>query len=232
LNRKRQWVDGLLLRVTVGLIAFQALGAEVTSERDAATITIVNPCSLAYARLDRSERSRSDVMPYHWLSTCLLRQTRVALSDLAVPVPIFVHPDRSKDHAPLKVWVSINIHRAQGEVPQEAQAKVTALFEERGALALPKRAHADVLVVDKESKFYATVIKEMKENGRDWQKVVQRDWVEDCVNTGKLGWAIARGPIVTAKAEEQDAEKEQEYDSFEDEPERPKGRGPGRPAGK
>jgi hypothetical protein len=173
-------------------------------------------------------------MPYHWLSTCLLRQTRVALPDLAVPVPIFVHPDRSKDHAPLKVWVSINIHRAQGEVPQEAQATVTRLFEERGALALPKRAHADVLVVDKESKFYATVIKETKEHGRDWQKVVQRDWVEDCVNTGKLGWAIApMAPVVTGAtttAEEQDNKKDN--DSFEDEPAMPKGRGPGRPAGK
>jgi hypothetical protein len=200
------------------------------TERATATITLVNPCSLAYAKLNPSERARDDVVPYHWLSTCLLRQTRVDMSDLAVAVPVFVHPDRSKDHAPLKVWVSINIHRAQGEVPQEAQARVISLVEERGALALPKRAHSDVLVVDKETKFYATVIKEMKEHGRDWQKVVQRDWVEDCVNSGKLGWVMAPGPIVTAKAEEQDGEKEN--DSFEDEPERPKGRGPGRPAGK
>jgi predicted transposase YdaD len=86
-----------------------------------------------------------------------------------------------------------------------------------------KRAHADLLVVDKQSRFYQTIKAEIAQYGRTWQKIAERDWVTDCVANGRLTWAVDR-------MEEEGGE---EQDSFEEEEQvKPPGKGPGRPTGK
>ena len=95
-----------------------------------------------------------------------------------------------------------------------------AMLERGGAVSVTKRADADVLVVDMTSMFVKTVKAEQEKNGRDWQRLVERDWVEACVREGRLIW--------TPK-EEDNQERE---DSTEEEPNRVESRkGPGRPTG-
>ena len=193
-------------------------------------ILIVNPSSTAYDA-DLSEMAsiskiypvlqQPDVYPYHWLACCLHRRTRVSLADLPTPKPYMVHPDRSTDHHPLKIWVSVNINRHEKEAgPYIAQSNVQKALNEAGALIVERRATADLLVVDRKSAFFSnTVIKERQKYGRKWQRIVEREWVEDCVMRQRLTWPATE-------------EDDDEVDSMiEEEPPR-QGRGPGRPTGK
>ncbi|RXK39654.1 hypothetical protein M231_03008 [Tremella mesenterica] len=97
---------------------------------------------------------------------------------------------KRKKNTPLKVWVSVNLARMVNEMHGlEAQATVRKLLEYGGALSVDKRSSADVLVVDRDSNFFRTqIMPERERNGRFWQKVVERDWVEACVKDGKLDW--------------------------------------------
>ena len=165
------------------------------------------------------------VLPYHWLLTCLARSARIEpTEDLAVPSPIIVSPNRSLDHGPLKVWVSVNVNRTELEGDAHvARSTVVNQLLERGALISDKRALADILVVDRSSSFFSNIIlKEREKYGRKSQRIVERDWVDDCVKNGRMVWP----PM------EQEPEGEAEVDSMaEDEPLRA-GKGPGRPTGR
>ena len=158
-------------------------------------------------------------MPYHWILCCALESRRLDLADLPTSKPFFTHLDGSKDHAPLRVWVSVNIHRALELDAHEAQAAVMTMLQRGGALIVEKRGQADVLVVDRHSQFFVQVIMaEIEKNGRTWQKLVERDWVEDCVKNGRMVWPRMKN--------------DDGHDSMaEDEPLK-EGKGPGRPTGK
>lgn len=137
------------------------------------------------------------------------------------PKPFLTHPDRSVLNSPLRVWVSVNVHKTVEPDAYAAKAAVTRMIEEGGGLVVEKRASADLLVVDRSTQFYQTVLHEHQKYGRDWQRFVERDWVENCVRKGKMAWPRRDEPA------------EGEVDSMaEDDPVPAKGHGPGRPPGK
>jgi hypothetical protein len=142
------------------------------------------------------------------------------------------------DRYPLKVWVSKNVQRDVNEEAQVAYDKVVRQLESVGALAVAKRAHADVLVVDMASNFFQTVKKEKEENRRDWQKLAQRDWVDFCLSNGTLQLATQKEedgtPAGSEAGEAGELEVDQngeEVDSMMDD-DSPVRAGPGRPTGK
>jgi hypothetical protein len=117
--------------------------------------------------------------------------------------------------------VSVNIHRGNDGGPHEAKRAVQDMLELGGCVITERRAVADLLVVDKASKFYeGTVLVEVKNNSRTWQRIVERDWVEACVKQQKMQWP-ARGW----------SERSDAADSMEEE-DAVGARGPGRPKGK
>ena len=134
--------------------------------------------------------------------------------------PIFTHPDRSAGNQPLRIWVSVNIHR-KGELDaHDAQKSVIKTVEQAGGVTVDKRALADVLVVDFTSKFYQTVLAEHKKHNRDFQRFVERDWVEMCVKNEKMKWPV------------RDVEEHAEDSMAEEDPTPVRGKGLGRPTGK
>jgi hypothetical protein len=139
---------------------------------------------------------------------------------------------------PLKVWVSKNVERDTGEEAEDAFANVVAQLEEVGALAVVKRAHADVLIVDMSSEFYKTVKKEKEDNQRTWQKLAQRDWVDYCTSSGTLQLATQREEERSTTGSELGNNGEAEVDHHVDEvdsmieDDSPVKKGPGRPTGK
>jgi hypothetical protein len=203
-------------------------------------LIIVNPVSPLWnadaetSLIEQSHASSAQIQPYHWLSVCQQRGVLVSLAELPLQNPIMVH-DRT-DHPPLKIWVSKNIQRQAGESPLEAYQSVVNDLESAGAIIVPKRSHADVLIVDPASNFYSTVLKEKEENQRDWQKLAERDWVEYCITNKEVR-------LMTMRDEEEDGSTEDggvadsavnedydELDSMLDE-ESPVRNGPGRPTG-
>lgn len=212
----------------------KTLGGEVTETRREATILLTNPSSPSYAKeVDRTtafQREYPDLpqpalYPYHWLAHCLDANLRIPLTDIPLN-PVFTHPDASKDHAPLLAWVSKNVHRVNGESALAAYDSVKTMLSKAGAIVIEKRAPADVLVVDAHSQFYLTVKKERTAAGRDWQKLAERDWVEDC---------IAKGMLTIWQSESdlrKEGERESDNESMLDEPVVGNGKGPGRPTGK
>jgi hypothetical protein len=220
----------------------QALGATITDKEDA-TIIIVNENSPLWDR-QAKEALLSDIgpeadpliLPYHWLSCCLDRRTRVDMEDLPIDIPYMVQ--QLTTQYPLKVWVSKNVQRDVGEEPKDAYANVVSALESVGALVVERRAYADVLIVDRASNFYATVKREKEENQRDWQKLAQREWVDFCITNGTLELATQRDeekpPTEPETADDGRTEVDQngdEVDSMMDD-DSPVRAGPGRPTGK
>lgn len=162
------------------------------------------------------------LQPYHWVASSRIANKNLPTAQLSRPSPIFVHPDQATFHSPLLVWVSVNIHRLPDSDPLVAKAAVVRLIEESGGLIVEKRSVADLLVVDRETKFYHTALAENVKNKRGWQRFVERQWVEDCVKAGKMKWP----------PREAGQRGEKEFDSMEEEEPPVKGRGPGRPTGK
>lgn len=176
------------------------------------------------------------ILPYHWLSVCQHRKRRVEVEDLPVEIPYMVQS--LTDRYPLKVWVSKNVQRDVGEEAKDAYDNVVAQLESVGALAVAKRAHADVLIVDMASNFYNTVKKEKEDNQRDWQKLAQRDWVEFCITNRTLQLATQRDEERSTAGSENGGTRDMEVDQNGDdvdsmvEEDSPVRRGPGRPTGK
>jgi len=116
----------------------------------------------------------------------------------------------------------------------EAFQSVINDLESAGAIIVPKRAHADVLIVDPASNFYSTVLKEKEDNQRDWQKLAERDWVDYCVTNKQL-------QLMTVRDEEEEGSTEaggaaesavdQDFDELDSmaEEDSPIRAGPGRP---
>jgi hypothetical protein len=199
----------------------QKMGAAITGIQSEATATIVNPSSEYYRKAEIAHKaSDPPLIPYHWIACCLYAGKRLTLAELPLAKPIFTHPDRSAGNQPLRVWVSVNIHR-KGEVDAHAaQKSVIKTLELAGGVTVDKRASADMLVVDFTSKFYQTVLAEHKKHNRDYQRFVERDWVEACVKNEKMTWPIRE---VDDNAEDSMAEED---------PAPARGKGPGRPTGK
>jgi len=175
---------------------------------------------MAFLRSHYPAVPQPTIIPYHYLSVCALHSTRIPLPDLKPASPYFVHPDRARDHAPLRAWVSVNVHRHEGESAEEARINVVSALETGGALSVNKRAHADILIVDTSSQFYNTVKAEKESFGRDWQRLEERSWVEACAKKGTLLWRTVKDEV--------EAES-----SFDEEPMGVgNGKGPGRPTGK
>lgn len=205
------------------------LGATTVTSRSDATISLVNPRSphaakeaevMALFAKSYPDISHPVIYPYHWLAHCFHARRRVDPPEAPV---IFVHPDRSRDHAPLKVWISVNLHRHTNETAQMAQAETVRNVELHGGLKVTKRSQADLLIVDPESQFYRTQImpERVKAGRAAWQRVGEREWVEACIRDGLLEWRTI-----------EETEGDKEVDSMaEDEPV-PAGKGPGRPTGK
>jgi hypothetical protein len=164
-------------------------------------------------------------------ATGSLRPGLMDNADLDPVEPYLVHPSETEDHRPLLIWVSKNVERHGQESQEEATQNVIKQVELAGAISVNKRAHADVLIVDKQSHFFKTVREEKERHNRTWQKLAERDWVDWCRKNGKLMWEkkeIEDEEETTAAA----AEGVSAQDSFVEEEPRPAGRGPGRPAGK
>lgn len=165
-----------------------------------------------------------ETQSYHWLVLCGRAQSRLDPSNLLNETPFMV--SNLTERYPVKVWVSKNVARNADESPEEAQGNTIRDLENAGAIIVDKRAYADVLIVDIQSKFYATVKKEKEARGRTWQKLAQRDWVEYCLQE--------RTVTLRTTGEDEDELKSSDEDSFVEEPSAPirSGTGPGRPTGK
>lgn len=114
----------------------------------------------------------------------------------------------------------MNLHRQSEATPHEAQLAVQNQISRVGGLIVEKRANADLLIVDRNTDFYKTCLKEHLGAGRgSWQRFAERDWVDSCIRKGKLVW-----PAMEVAQDDQDSMAEED---------RPvKGTGPGRPTGK
>lgn len=164
-----------------------------------------------------------EVRSYHWLILCGRAETRLDPAELANETPFMI--SNLTERYPVKVWVSKNVSRNADETPEDAQANTIRDLEGAGAIIVEKRAVADVLIVDVQSKFYAVVKKEKEERGRTWQKLAQRDWVDFCMQ---------KRTVTLRTAGEDEDELSSGEDSFVEEPAAPArtGTGPGRPTGK
>ncbi|WVQ93651.1 hypothetical protein IAU59_000727 [Kwoniella sp. CBS 9459] len=211
-----------------------ALGGTLTTQRDESTILLVNPShpqhakekeQIAYLTKNYPQVTQPEVYPYHWLACCFQAGRLLKLEELALVSPIFTYPATSEDWRPLRVWVSVNLAREDGENPEQARDNCAAQLEAGGGLAVPKRALADVLVVDETSNFAKKVHAEKKAHGRDWQRIVERDWVDGCLRSKTLAWRTAVAPANAADEDEQDSMAEDDMPIG-------KGKGLGRPTGK
>jgi hypothetical protein len=140
--------------------------------------------------------------PYHWLFASHIAGKLLKAKDVP-PLPIFQcleqgAGDEQTIHRPLRVYVSVNIVRADDEVEAlDAQRNVINLIEANGGVRSDKRGTADVLVLNLETNAGKKYASEKK----DFQKVVERGWVER-----KLG--------LTQTGEEETQQEEDELDSF------------------
>ncbi|ORX35269.1 hypothetical protein BD324DRAFT_632111 [Kockovaella imperatae] len=205
------------------------IGATLSSQVDS-NIAIMNPYSKSYKNdTQQLANLRSKypnlphpiIIPYHWLTASLAQGVRIPLDTLVKKLPILVQPSPAVNRAPLRIWVSVNLHRASQERDaHEAQRQVQKQLLERGALIVVKRSMADILIVDRKSVFFSKIIlRERQKYNRKTQRIVERDWVDDCIKSGKMVWPPTE-------------EEEGEVDSMAEEEPPKVGRGPGRPPGK
>ncbi|KAK8861691.1 hypothetical protein IAR55_002514 [Kwoniella newhampshirensis] len=208
----------------------EAHGGSLTQEREEATVLLVNPShpaykteqsNLAFLREKYKNLSHPTVLPYHWIAQCIYHNNLLSLEELPLVAPIFTFPSQAEEYRPLRTWVSVNITREGGETPEGAQANCSKRLELGGAVIVQKRAQADLLIVDESSQFAKKVHMEKKKYGRDWQRIVERDWVDTCWKERKLSWRLPKG-------DDQDSGNDSMME--EDVPAR-KGKGPGRPTG-
>lgn len=256
--------------VMVVLISIQDHGGRTVTDRQSATLLIVHPRSPSYDEEQRQIRKLArefpsirapKVVPYTYISLTsreILNPTNSPPTDsttIQTLPPIFYHPDRTTEHRPLKAWVSVNVTRqSSDETAPEAQNAVMDMLVRGGALIVKKRAHADLLIVDRTTDFYHKVAAEREQNGRMHQRLEERDWVKAAMASGKMAWVLegeekedgneqaegqGEGEGVKEKGKgkdkekekEQEAEGEDEVDSFaeDDAPIHKSGRG--RPSG-
>ncbi|WVQ65039.1 uncharacterized protein L199_003209 [Kwoniella botswanensis] len=211
------------------------IGGQVTSQREGSTILLANPAHPSYKQeidhISFLQKTYPDILqpeikPYHWIANIYYLETILPVEDLPIVSPIFVHPSKVDDHRPIKAWVSVNVTREQDETPLQARDNLTVKLECAGAISVTKRASADLLVVDESSDFAKKVWDEKRKYKRSWQRIVERDWVDDCLKKRRLDWRITN----SHKGGDSDNESFVEDDTALDR--RTDGKkGPGRPAG-
>ncbi|WWC68514.1 uncharacterized protein I206_102443 [Kwoniella pini CBS 10737] len=203
------------------------LGGIIKTEREGSTILLVNPSHPSY----KTEKEHADFLtktyphlpqpiltPYHWIANIYNLKKLVKPEDLSVVSPMFTHASTFENFRPLKAWVSVNVAREQDETPEQAQASLLDKLECAGAIGVNKRAQADLLVVDEQSQFATKVHMEKQKYNRHWQKIVERDWVDNCLKQKKMDWKL-------------DNDNEDNESFLGDDVNHKEGKGPGRPTG-
>ncbi|WRT65810.1 uncharacterized protein IL334_002759 [Kwoniella shivajii] len=211
------------------------LGGKVITSRAESTILLVNPSHPTYKKeLERiidlrrtyPHISQPFIHPYHWINNVYQQKTLIKIEDLSVISPIFTYPSSFENYRPIRAWVSVNVSREQDETPEAARDSLLEKLECAGAIGVGKRAQADLLVVDESSEFAKKVHGEKRKHDRHWQKIVERDWVDNCLRERKLSWRLTPQQL-------QERGDEEDNESFlgDDTPTN-EGKGPGRPTGK
>ncbi|OCF56543.1 hypothetical protein L486_05393 [Kwoniella mangroviensis CBS 10435] len=211
------------------------LGGQVTFQREGSTILLANPAHPSYKQeidhisfLQKTypEILQPDIKPYHWIANIYYLEKILPVEDLPIVSPIFVHPSKIEDHRPIKAWVSVNVTREQDETPVQARDNLTVKLECAGAVSVTRRASADLLIVDESSDFAKKVKAEKEKNNRTWQRIVERDWVDDCLKKKRLDWRITNSNTGGDSDNESFVEDDTALKKGKD-----GGKGPGRPAG-
>lgn len=134
---------------------------------------------------------------------------------------------QSKLGNPLRVYVSLNIERNLNRRPAEEAAEARADAESKlargGAIIVQQRKLADLIIFNRQTDFYETIMKEIKEHNRTWQRTAERVWVNEVAALGKM--------LSLSVGEVEQLEREEREDSFAAE-EKIDRAGPGRPTGK
>ncbi|WVO14684.1 hypothetical protein L204_102321 [Cryptococcus depauperatus] len=166
----------------------EELGGSVISTQKEATIVLVNPNHYTYKHQLVQNTNGPLIRSYHWLAWCRKAERLVNPSEMELEAPVFTYPSDIEDNRPLRTYVSINLYRLLGEDSETAYADCVLVLSLGGALIVRKRADADLIVINEDSKFAKLAHKEKKEHGRDWQKIVDRNWVERCIKAKRLIW--------------------------------------------
>ncbi|WVQ78897.1 hypothetical protein IAT38_000988 [Cryptococcus sp. DSM 104549] len=217
----------------------KAAGGEVVGSPEESTHVLINPSHPNYkqkrsyvntvitrSQVDADEYDYLEV-PYHWIACSIIQNRQLELDELELPAPIFVNPEEGGEWQPLRVYVSKNLHRYGGEDVQErAVQNCSERLEAGGAITVKVRSRADLFVVDESSLFAKDVRKEMADEGRDWQRIVERDWVDSCWKNKALRWTLR------AESDEEEEEKSAEEEDSMAEEDVIVRRRPGRPPGK
>jgi hypothetical protein len=201
------------------------------------------------ARQEKKKRKHPEVghptiTPYHWLYHCRYEEKRVPLDELPHAQPILIHPGDKPKHAPLRIWVSLSIHRfATEDSMTAAHLKTKETIYKLGGFVVNKRFKAEILLVDRSSKNWNDVVAPtLRDNARPELRIAERDWLEECSRQNRMTWPPPEGEEKEQGEEEEEEEPEESddgSDSMVNEDDRKartastgrNGRGPGRPPG-
>ncbi|BEJ01607.1 hypothetical protein CcaverHIS631_0602890 [Cutaneotrichosporon cavernicola] len=91
-------------------------------------------------------------------------------------------------HRPVTVYVSVNLRRVRAdEEPRATKTAVETALAKLGALVVPKRSMADIMVVDRKTSFFLDKITaEVRKSGRSWQRFAEREWADAVVREGRM----------------------------------------------
>lgn len=152
---------------------------------DDATAIIINPSHPSFATT--SYATTPPRIAYNYLAACLASGSR--LDPASVPPPVLLNHWRAGFlHTPITLYVSVNLRRHfADEDPESIRAAVQADLARMGAIVVPKRARADVLIVDRKAAFFTDkIVREVQKGNRDWQRFGEREWAEACVREGRM----------------------------------------------
>jgi hypothetical protein len=156
----------------------------VVSSRDDATGILVNPAHDTFAP---SSAASPPQIIYTWPAHCAAAGARVDPATLPAPV-LLNHWRDNYEGLPVTVYVSVNLRRMRAdEEPRVTKAAVEASLARLGALIVPKRSMADIMVVDRKTAFFIDKItSEVRKSGRTWQRFAERKWAEAVVREGRM----------------------------------------------
>ena len=176
----------------------QADEQALANDRKSATHLIVHPGSVHMRReaeYNVTFRAQNPgvpppkAVPYHWICQIHRANAMIDPETLSPPNPIFFHPSAAENNKPLIAWVSVNVQRhAHEPLPIDAQATVERILVNGGALLEAKRSKSDLLIIDRTTDFAKKVQDERLKHQRTWQRLAEREWVEDCNTEQKVSW--------------------------------------------
>ncbi|BEJ16894.1 hypothetical protein CspHIS471_0602950 [Cutaneotrichosporon sp. HIS471] len=158
-----------------------ALGGTVVSSPEDATGILVNPSHPSFSP------SSPHQIYYTWPAHCLSSGTRVDPTTLPPPI-LLNHWRQGYSHLPVTVYVSVNLRRVRAdEEPRATKAAVESALAKLGALVVPKRSMADIMVIDRKTSFFLDKITaEVRKSGRSWQRFAEREWADAVVRKGRM----------------------------------------------